>query len=200
MSELDGSVIGRYLRDVSWEGLMEHAVRKMLEDFSTIEEKHTVGTPARVVKAFKDYFSGVHHSPLEALNTTFDSACDEMIIVKDIRFTSFCAHHLAPFSGVVHFGYIPSGKIVGLSKIPRLIEILSRRPQVQEVLTSQIVDTFQDYIKPKGCAVAIEATHLCMAIRGVRKEGALTRTVGLRGVFKADPSTKQEFLNSIGGR
>lgn len=190
------------LNNTPWEILIHAGIEKLLESkdiAAVISKEHTKETPLRFVNALREYFAGVYKDPREVLTTEFAEKYDEMVIVKDISFVSFCAHHLAPFSGKVHFGYIPNKKIVGLSKIPRLIEVLSKRPQVQEKLTVEIADIFMEVVKPKGCAVSIEATHLCMAHRGVKKEGATTKTCAVRGVFKGK-STKQEFMSQIGGK
>ncbi len=121
-----------------------------------------------------------------------------MITVGDIGFTSLCAHHMLPFIGKCYFAYIPNKYIVGLSKIPRMIDILAHRLQVQETLSEEIVDCFQKTVKPRGCAIVIEASHMCMSIRGVKKEGAYMRTTALRGIFSKDESAKAEFLSGIG--
>lgn len=163
-----------------------------------IGRDHVRKTPLRVIKALSELLSGYRIDPKEILVTSFTSGkYNEMITVKDIGFSSLCAHHMLPFTGKVHFAYIPAGKIVGLSKIPRLIDALSRRLQVQENLSEEIVNTFQDIVKPRGCAVRIEAHHSCMSLRGVRKEGASMRTTALRGIFTTDDSAKSEFLSSI---
>lgn len=181
-----------------WQADLYSGIAKLLEVpevAATLSQAHVEATPQRVVNAFSEYFSGCWRDPREVLMTTFNESYDEMVVVKDINFVSFCAHHLAPFIGKVHFGYLPNKKVIGLSKIPRLIEVLSRRPQVQEKLTCEIADIFMDVVKPKGCAVAIEATHLCMSIRGVRKE-AVTKTLAVRGQF-SKMITKNEFLEQI---
>lgn len=158
-------------------------------------------TPQRVVKAFGEYFAGCHEDPKEVLTKGFDShGYDEMVFNCNIPFVSFCAHHLVPFMGRVHFAYIPDKKLVGLSKIPRLVECFAKRPQLQERLTQEIVDTFQTTIQPHGCGVVVEAVHLCMAIRGVKKEGAFTKTQAIRGCFKAAPEVKYEFLDGVNNR
>lgn len=184
----------------SWREALQGAVECMLsqDEFKRqMAEEHIKETPVRFVKSLDEYFWGLKQDPEEILRKGFAPGnYDEMVLVRDIRFASLCAHHLLPFTGRIHFGYLPARRIVGLSKIPRLVEVYARRPQVQEQLASQIVDTFQKVVKPAGCGVVIEALHLCMAIRGVRKETAITRTTALRGIFK-DPSTKTEFLNAV---
>lgn len=186
----------------TWQEALQNAITAMLNEqkFSQhISENHVRDTPQRVVKAFEEYFSGLDQDPEEVLRRGFEVGnYDEMVYVKNISFVSFCAHHLAPFIGKVHFAYLPHKQIVGLSKIPRLVEVYSKRPQVQEKLTAEIVDTFQKVVKPKGCGAVVEALHLCMAIRGVKKDQAVTRTTALRGCFKKE-TTKQEFLDGVKG-
>ena len=152
----------------------------------------------RVVKAFRELISGYEIDPIQVLRTSFKKGhYNEMIIVRGIEFTSLCAHHILPFYGRVHFAYIPRHTVVGLSKIPRIVDAFARRLQVQEALSEEIVDCFQKVVKPKGCAVCIEAHHMCMSIRGVRKERADMVTTSLRGIFEKDQSAKSEFLSSI---
>ena len=182
-----------------WEQKIEEGIRSFLRVIGSSEDPHVQDTPQRFIKSLKEYFSGVHITPQSILRTDFDHEnYNEMILVKNIQFVSFCAHHLIPFMGKVHFGYIPDKRIVGLSKIPGLVEALSHRPQVQERLTQQIADNFNYIVKPKGCGVVIEATHMCMAIRGVKKENALTVTTVLIGGFQLG-TTKAEFLSQIKG-
>lgn len=165
----------------------------------SIDEEHVEKTPYRIVKALSELLSGYSTDPAAILRTNFNSGkYNEMITVGDIGFTSLCAHHMLPFIGKCYFAYIPSNHIVGLSKIPRLIEAYAHRLQVQEALSEQIVDCFQSVVKPRGCAITIQANHLCMSIRGVRKEGAYMRTTALRGIFTTDESAKAEFLGSVG--
>ena len=164
---------------------------------STISSVHISDTPARIVKSMMELFKGCYENPRSYLTTVFsEDHYDEMIYENGVPFVSMCAHHALPFFGKAYFAYIPGGKIVGLSKIPRMIESYSRRPQVQEKLTVEIVDTFMECINPKGCGLVMEAYHLCMMIRGV-KSSAVTKTTALRGIFKDALSTKQEFLNGV---
>lgn len=164
-----------------------------------IKKEHIERTPYRVVKALSELLNGYKADPKVILKTNFNAGqYNEMITVGDVGFVSLCAHHLLPFLGKCYFAYIPNNRIVGLSKIPRLIEAFSHRLQVQETLSEQIVDCFQEVVKPRGCAITIEASHMCMSIRGVRKEGAYMRTTALRGIFQKDESAKAEFLASIG--
>jgi|ERR1700734_301926 len=164
---------------------------------SCIDKEHTYNSPDRIAKSIMEMISGCWETPHDVLRAVFKSAkFDEIIYINSISFTSLCAHHMLPFFGKAHFGYLPDAHIVGLSKIPRLVEIYSKRPQIQEQLTTQIVDTFTEVIKPKGCGIVIEAYHLCMNIRGVENESAFTKTTALRGCFQ-DGSTKEEFLRGI---
>lgn len=164
----------------------------------SISSEHTKKTPARIVKSMLEMFRGCWEDPTEPLQATFtEKKYDEIIYVNDLSFVSNCAHHNLSFFGKIYFGYLPDGKIVGLSKIPRFIQILSRRPQVQEKLTYEIIETFDKALKPRGCGVVIEAYHLCMMIRGVESKPTYTKTTALRGVFKTDISAKQEFLDGI---
>jgi len=158
--------------------------------------KHLADTPRRVAKAMLECLSGSFVDPALSLTTTFPSEGSEMIHVAKVRFISYCAHHLMPFVGSYSFAYIPDEKIVGLSKIPRMIEVLCARPQVQEKLSREIVDIFQENIKPKGCAVSMDAAHFCMCCRGVKKY-ATTRTTALTGIFTSQ-EVKQEFNASVG--
>ena len=188
--------------DGTWQEALEWAITGMLTSYefsNNISSDHRRDTPKRFVKAFEEYFCGLKQDPEEVLHRGFEVGnYDEMVTVKNISFVSFCAHHLVPFAGKVHFAYLPNKQIVGLSKIPRLVEVYAKRPQVQEQLTTQIVDTFQKVVNPRGCGVVIEALHLCMAIRGIKKDQAITRTTALRGCFKKE-STKREFLGGIKG-
>lgn len=160
-------------------------------------KQHLEETPARVMRLFEEYFSGVGVDASEELKLGFiEEQYNEMVFLKEIPFVSICSHHIVPFIGVAHFAYIPNARIVGLSKIPRMIEVLSHRPQVQERLTVEIVDTFQQTVKPFGCAVVLEARHFCIEVRGIKKVGVITRTTALRGCFK-EGDTKHEFLEGI---
>lgn len=163
--------------------------------------EHLKDTPKRFVRGFSELISGVHQDPEAVLKTGFEeNHYNQMVAVEQIDFVSVCAHHLLPFHGVVHFAYLPNKKVVGLSKIPRMVEILSRRPQIQEQLTQQIVDTFQKVVQPKGCGCMIEAWHACVGIRGVRKPNTRMRTTALAGLFLTKPSVKEEFLMGVLGK
>ncbi len=157
-------------------------------------------TPKRVARMYAEVCGGLHQNPKEHLVTQFEAGHQEMVIVKDIPIYSLCEHHLVPFFGVAHLGYIPNeeGRITGLSKLARLVDGYARRPQVQERLTTQCADALDDVLEPRGAIVVIEAEHLCMAMRGIRKPGATTITSAVRGIFRDDPSTRMEamrFLN-----
>ena len=155
-------------------------------------------TPRRITDMYLELFEGVHMDAAEQLAVQFDEAHDELVILKDIPFYSMCEHHFLPFHGTAHVGYLPDGKIVGLSKIARAVEIFARRPQVQERLTGQIADCIAEVLAAKGVGVVIEAEHLCMTARGVRKPGALMVTSAMRGRFRETENTRQEFLRLIG--
>ena len=153
-------------------------------------------TPARVARAFKENFEGLWKSPEEVLTTTFDIGHEELVIIRDIEVFSHCEHHLTPFHGVAHVGYIPRGKITGLSKVARLVDLFARRPQVQERLTTQIADAMVKILDPMGVIVIIDCEHLCMSMRGVRKSQARTTTSAVRGVLR-DPTTRAEAISLI---
>jgi GTP cyclohydrolase I len=160
-----------------------------------------IATPARVARAMAEQFAGLHQRPEDVLTTVFDADHDEMIIVKDIEIYSTCEHHLVPFHGVAHVGYIPNvkGEITGLSKIARLVDLFAKRPQVQERLTAQIADAIQEILEPRGVIVVVECEHLCMSMRGVRKPGARTVTSAVRGAFRDSDRTRAEALGLISG-
>ncbi len=153
-------------------------------------------TPARVARAFAENFAGLWQSPQDVLTTTFDIGHEELVIVKDIEVFSHCEHHLTPFHGVAHVGYIPSGRITGLSKIARLVDLFARRPQVQERMTTQIADALVEILEPAGVIVIVECEHLCMSMRGVRKAEARTITSAVRGILR-DPATRAEAISLI---
>lgn len=158
-------------------------------------------TPDRVSRAFAETFAGMHASPADVLSTTFDLGHEEMIIVRDIEVYSTCEHHLVPFHGVAHVGYIPGpdGRVTGLSKLARLVDVFARRPQVQERMTSQIADALVEHLAPAGVIVIVECEHLCMSMRGVRKPGSRTITSAVRGQMRS-ASTRAEALSIIAGQ
>jgi GTP cyclohydrolase I len=159
-------------------------------------------TPARVARTYREMFAGLYLEPDKVLDRTFDEAHEELVLVTDIPMYSTCEHHLVPFHGVAHVGYIPNagGKVTGLSKLARLVDLYARRPQVQERLTSQIADALVRKLEPRGVIVVVEAEHLCMAMRGIRKPGARTTTSAVRGLLQTSPSSRAEALDLIKGR
>jgi len=159
-------------------------------------------TPARVARAYAETFAGLRQDPYEVLATTFDEDHDELVLVRDIPMYSTCEHHLVPFHGKAHIGYIPGvdGKVTGLSKLARLVEVYARRPQVQERMTRQIADSLFEVLAPRGVIVVIEAEHLCMAMRGIRKPGSTTVTSAVRGMFRDSAITRSEAMSLILGR
>ena len=179
----------------------ERAVRELLIAVGEDPDREGLReTPARVARAYAETFAGLHQDPREVLSTLFDEGHEEMILVKDIAVYSTCEHHLVPFHGVAHVGYIPSadGKITGLSKIARLVDLYARRPQVQERLTSQVADALVEILAPRGVLVVIECEHLCMSMRGVRKPGSRTVTSAVRGQMR-DGTTRAEAMSLILG-
>ncbi|MDF3048410.1 MAG: cyclohydrolase [Pseudonocardia sp.] len=156
-------------------------------------------TPARVARAYAEIFAGLYVDPDSVLDKTFDEDHRELVLVRDIPVSSFCEHHLLPFSGVGHVGYIPScdGRVTGLSKIARLVDLYARRPQVQERLTGQVADALVRRLEPRGVIVVIEAEHLCMSMRGIRKPGSRTVTSAVRGLFQTSPSSRAEAMALI---
>ena len=155
-------------------------------------------TPVRVAKAMRFFCTGYSQDPKQILNNAlFDVSYDEMVIVKDVDFYSLCEHHMLPFFGRAHIAYLPKGKVVGLSKIPRLVEMFSRRLQGQERFTTEIAETLENVLEPKGVAVVVEAIHLCMMMRGVAQQNAFAITSSMRGSFESDPKTRAEFMGLI---
>jgi len=179
----------------------EAAVRTLLEWVGDDPDREGLqATPARVARAFEDWFSGYREDPVEFLRRTFKEVdgYDEMIVLRDIHFESHCEHHLAPIIGKVHIGYLPDRKVVGISKLARVVETFARRLQVQESMTAQIAHCIQDVLKPKGVGVIVEGQHQCMTTRGVRKHGVSMITSQLLGHFRSDPRTRGEFFSIIG--
>jgi GTP cyclohydrolase I len=156
-------------------------------------------TPRRIADMYEEIFAGLRTDPYQFLGVTFDEAYSEMVVLKDIPFYSMCEHHFAPFHGVAHVAYIPSGRVVGLSKLARVVEAYARRPQVQERLTAQIADTIMEGLQPKGAAVVIQAEHTCLTMRGIKKPGAKMVTSAVRGLFKDHPPTRAEFQAILRG-
>ncbi len=180
---------------------MEDLIRQLIRQFGDDPDRDGLQkTPERVRKSWEFLTSGYGEDVEKVLSgAIFEEEYDEMVIAKDISIYSLCEHHLLPFFGKCHVAYIPKGRIIGLSKIPRVVEVFSRRLQVQERLTNQIAKTFMEHLKPLGVAVTIEAIHLCMAMRGVRKRDALIITSSMLGAFRTDSKTRMEFLNLIRG-
>jgi GTP cyclohydrolase IA len=179
----------------------EEAVRTLLGWIGEDPSREGLrGTPKRVVSAYEDWFGGYKDDPVEFLRRTFHEVdgYDEMVVLRDISFESHCEHHMAPITGKVHIGYLPDRKVVGISKLARVVEAFSRRLQVQETMTSQIAHCIQDVLRPKGVGVVVEGVHQCMTTRGVRKHGVAMITSQLLGHFRSDPRTRAEFMNIIG--
>ncbi|TLS42142.1 GTP cyclohydrolase I FolE [Streptomyces montanus] len=177
----------------------ENAVRELLIAVGEDPDREGLrDTPGRVARAYRELLAGMRQEPEDVLTTTFDLGHDEMVLVKDIEIVSLCEHHLLPFHGVAHVGYIPAdtGKITGLSKLARLVEVFARRPQVQERLTTQIADSLMRILEARGAIVVIEAEHMCMSVRGIRKPGAKTTTSAVRGQLR-DSTTRAEAMSLI---
>jgi len=179
--------------------LIEAQVRLLLEELGEDPEREgLLRTPQRVSKAYEFLTQGYHKDVKKILNgAIFEEKYDEMVVVKDIDFFSLCEHHLLPFFGKIHIAYVPNGKIVGLSKIPRIVEIFARRLQVQERMTQEIADTIDEFLQPKGVGVVSEARHMCMMMRGVEKQNSVATASAMHGLFKEDARTRSEFLNLI---
>ena len=177
---------------------IRRAVREILAAVGEDPDREgLLETPDRVARMYAEVFSGLHTDPAIYLQKTFTQKHDEMVLVKDIDFSSCCEHHLLPFTGSAHIAYLPDGKVVGLSKLARVVEAIARRPQVQERMTEELADLILRELKPRGVGVIIEAAHSCMTIRGVRKPGAMTITSALRGLFKSNPTTRSEFMSLV---
>lgn len=179
----------------------EEAVRTLLRWAGDDPDREGLrGTPARVVRAYEEWFAGYDVDPVDLLQRTFEETegYDEMVVLRDIRFESFCEHHIAPIIGRAHVAYLPDRRVIGISKLARLIEVYAKRLQIQEKMTAQIANTLNDILLPKGVAVVIEATHQCMTTRGVHKAGVTMVTSRMLGAFRDDPSTRREFLAMIG--
>ncbi|ASY28251.1 GTP cyclohydrolase I [Candidatus Planktophila limnetica] len=190
---------GRALHEYDHERA-ERAVKELLIAIGENPDREGLrDTPARVARAFKENFAGLWQSPEDVLTTTFDIGHEELVIIRDIEVFSHCEHHLTPFHGVAHVGYIPSGKITGLSKVARLVDLFARRPQVQERLTSQIADAMVEILDAAGVIVIIDCEHLCMSMRGVRKSEARTVTSAVRGILR-DAATRSEAISLITNR
>jgi len=182
-------------------GDAEAAVRTLIEWAGDDPEREGLkGTPGRVVRSFEEFFRGYDTDPVELLQRTFEETdgYDEMVVLKDIRFESHCEHHMAPIIGKAHVAYLPKNRVVGISKLARLVEVYARRLQIQEKMTVQIASTLSEVLQPKGVGVVIEAAHQCMTTRGVHKPGVSMVTSHMLGAFRDDPSTRREFLALVG--
>jgi len=177
---------------------IEHAIREIIEAFGEDPGREgLLDTPARVARTYAELFEGLRVDPTEYLRVGFEAGHDEMVILRDIPFCSVCEHHFMPFHGTASVGYIPDGRIVGVSKLARVVEAFARRPQLQERLTSQVADALMDTLQPDGVAVVIEAEHLCMTQRGIRKPGSRMVTSATRGLFRNNEVTRAEFLSLV---
>ncbi|HZK80776.1 MAG TPA: GTP cyclohydrolase I FolE, partial [Humisphaera sp.] len=175
---------------------IERAVREILLAVGEDPDREgLLKTPERVARSYSELMAGLRSDPREHLKTVFHERYDEIVLLRDIEFHSLCEHHLLPFTGKAHVAYLPAGKVVGLSKLARLVEGFARRPQVQERLTTQIADALMDELNPIGAACVIEAVHTCMTMRGVKKHGSVMVTSALRGIFKENPSSRAEVLS-----
>jgi len=202
---MEGSLVGELDEPASGPSVggvdharIERAVREIL--FAVGEDPDREGlleTPARVARMYAEVFSGLHEDPRPHLKKFFTESYNDVVLVRDISFNSFCEHHLCPFGGKAHIGYVPSGKVVGLSKLARVVEIVARRPQVQERMTQTVADLLEEELGAKGVAVVIEATHTCMTIRGVRKPGSLCVTSAMKGLFRQNASSRAEIMSLI---
>ena len=180
---------------------IERAVREILEAIGEDPDRDGLrNTPRRIADMYEEIFAGLHDNPCRHLVTSFESDHDEMVMVRDIPLTSFCEHHLVPFNGRAHVAYIPGedGRITGISKLARVVDGFAKRPQVQEKLTTQIADAMMEALEPLGVFVVIEAEHLCMTMRGVKKPGSLTITSAVRGIFKDNAATRAEAMSFVG--
>ena len=179
---------------------IERAVREILAAVGEDPDREgLLETPKRVARMYAELFSGLHQDPRNQLQKFFTEKYDEVVLVRDITFHSMCEHHLLPFMGKAHIGYMPDGRVVGLSKLVRVVEVVSRRPQVQERMTEEIADLLLEQLNAKGVAVVVEATHSCMTIRGVRKPGSLCVTSAMKGIFRSNLSSRSEVMQLIYG-
>jgi len=179
---------------------IERAVREILAAVGEDPDREGLrDTPARVARMYAELFGGLHQDPRVHLQKFFTEKYDEVVLVRDISFNSVCEHHLMPFMGKAHIGYLPDGRVVGLSKLARVVEAIAQRPQVQERMTEAIADLLVEQLHAKGVAVVIEAVHTCMTVRGVRKPGSVCVTSAMRGAFRTNPSTRAEIMTLIYG-
>lgn len=181
-------------------GRIERAVREILLAVGEDPDREGLReTPARVARMYAELFGGLHEDPRIHLKKFFTEKYDEVVLVRDISFDSMCEHHMLPFMGKAHIGYLPGGRVVGLSKLARVVEVVARRPQVQERMTEEIARLLEEELQVKGVAVVIEAVHTCMTVRGVRKPGAVCVTSAMKGAFRTRPTTRSEIMTLIYG-
>jgi GTP cyclohydrolase I len=179
---------------------IEQAIRLIIEAIGEDPQREgLVDTPCRIAEMYEEVFAGLERDPREFLQVGFEEEHREMVILRDIPFHSMCEHHFLPFYGLAHIGYIPKGRVVGISKIARVVETLARRPQLQERLTSQVADVIDEVMQPSGVGVVLEAAHLCMIMRGVKKPGSLVITSANRGIFRSRIATREEFISLVRG-
>lgn len=179
---------------------IEEGVRLLLAGIGEdVNREGLLGTPERIARMYEEIYGGMEESPEEYLAKTFPAKNDRMVVEKDIVFYSTCEHHLMPFYGKAHVAYIPNGRVVGLSKLARTVEVFARRPQIQEQLTDQIADAIMEYLKPAGAMVLLEAEHMCMTMRGVKKPGSKTATYAVRGAFAEAEELQQRFFRIVKG-
>jgi GTP cyclohydrolase I len=200
---IDGKLTGSAVEQAVDLRRIEKAVREILIAIGEDPDRDGLQrTPSRVARAYAELFAGLRVDPVQVLTTTFEANHEELVLVRDIEVSSMCEHHLLPFTGVAHVGYIPGthGRITGLSKLGRLVEVYARRPQVQERLTSQIADLLIEHLEARGVIVVLECRHLCMEMRGIRKAGAKTITSAVRGAFQTDGKVRAEVMALINAR
>jgi len=179
---------------------IEHAVREILSAVGEDPDREGLReTPARVARMYAELFRGLHEDPRIHLRKFFTEKYDEIVLVRDISFNSMCEHHMMPFMGKAHIGYLPNGRVIGLSKLARVVEVVARRPQVQDRMTETVADLLVDELQAKGVVVVMEAVHTCMTVRGVRKPGAICVTSAMRGAFRNNPSSRAEIMTLIYG-
>ena len=177
---------------------VEQAVRLLLEGIGEdVNREGLIDTPDRIARMYEEIYGGMEEDAATHLSRTFTVDSSEMVVEKDITFYSTCEHHLLPFYGKAHVAYLPAGKVVGLSKLARTVEIFARRPQLQEKLTAQVADAMMDYLQPRGVMIMLEAEHMCMTMRGIKKPGSQTVTLARRGVFETDPALEERFFRML---
>jgi GTP cyclohydrolase I len=197
---VNGGLNGRPIHEVVDLPRIERAVREILVAIGEDPDRDGLRqTPGRVARAYAELFAGLRVDPARVLSTAFEEEHDELVLVRDLEVISMCEHHLLPFHGVAHVGYIPGehGRITGLSKLARLVEVYARRPQVQERLTSQVADMLMERLEPRGTIVVVDCEHMCMSLRGIRKPGARTITSAVRGIFQSDAKSRSEAMGLI---